>query len=264
MYVRVGNYSRAAGLFQKGGMEIKAAEALERAGEVERAAGLYAKHELFDRAGELLMKLGQHARAAEHFDRALRRLAARQGGDLSPEVARVRQVLARRCAELYARGQQPARAAVVLREQGLEVEAAEYYCQAGDWETGLDLFLRHRQYDRAIATCQAQGAEDRLHIVQGERLAADGRDRDAAREFEAGRAWWRAAEMYERVENYAKAAEMYVSHGDDERAAEMHAAAGEPGLARRPGAVGQAEGRGALLPGGGGDPAGGQSPAGRR
>ena len=230
LYARLGNYARAASLFQKGGQEIKAAEAYERAGDPERAAALYAKQEVFDRAGELLFKMGQHARAAELFERALRRLVVR-GAERMPEAVRARQALARRCGELYAQSGQPAKAAAVLREHGLEVEAAEYYCQAGDWETGLDLFLRHRQYDRAIATCQAQGAEERLHIVQGERLVADGRERDAAREFEVAGAWWRAAEMYERVEDYAKAARMYAQHGDDERAAEMHAAAGEPALA---------------------------------
>lgn len=230
LYARLGNYARAASLYQKGSQEIKAAEAYERAGDVERAAGLYAKHEVFDRAGELLVKMGQPARAAELLERALRRLAGR-GAERMPEAVRMRQALARRCGELYAKGENPARAAAVLREQGLEVEAAEYYCRAGDWETGLDLFLRHRQYERAIATCEAQGAEDRLHVVQGERLLADGREGDAAREFEAAGTWWRAAEMYERVEDYGKAAVMYAHHGDDERAAEMYAAAGEPALA---------------------------------
>jgi tetratricopeptide (TPR) repeat protein len=67
--------------------------------------------------------------------------------------------------------------------------------------------------------------------VQGERLLADGREGEAAREFEAGFAWWRAAEMYERVGEFAKSAEMYTRHGDDERAAEMYAAAGQPALA---------------------------------
>jgi tetratricopeptide (TPR) repeat protein len=231
LFARLGNHARAAGLFQKGGQEVKAAEAYERAGDLERAAGLYAKHEVFDRAGELLARLGQHAQAAELLDRALRRLIVRQGVEMSPEAVPARQALARRCGDLYARGQQPAKAAAVLREHGLEVDAAEYFCQAGDWEAGLDIFLRHRQFDRAAATCRAQGAEDRLHIVQGERLAADGREQDAAREFEAGQAWWRAAEMYERARDYAKAAEMYGRQGDDERAAEMHAAAGEPAQA---------------------------------
>ncbi len=231
MYARLGNYLRAAGLYQKVGQELKAAEAYERAGDMDRAAGLYAKQEVFDRAGELLSRMGQHARAAELFERALRRLLLRQGAEFSRETVHLRQAMARRCGELYARGQQPAKAAAVLREHGLEVDAAEYYCQAGDWETGLDLFLRHRQFDRAIATCQAHGAGPRLHIVQGEQLAAEGRERDAAQAFETGHAWWRAAEMYERIGDHAKAAEMYSRHGDDERAAEMYAAAGRPAQA---------------------------------
>jgi tetratricopeptide (TPR) repeat protein len=230
LYVRVGNYAIAAGLFQKSGQGIKAAEAYERAGDMERAAELYAKNEAFDRAGEILCKMGQHVRAAELFERTLPRLVVR-GAERKPETVRARQALARRCGELYVQGGQPAKAAAVLRAHGMEIEAAECYCQAGDRETGLDLFLRHQQYDRAIAICQAHGAEERLHLMQGERLMAHGRERDAAQEFEAAGAWWRAAEVYERVEECAKAAEMYALHGDHERAAEMHAAAGQPTLA---------------------------------
>ncbi len=230
LYSRLGNPSRAAALFQKGGHDIKAAQAYERAGEGERAVELYVKHEVFDRAGEILSKLGQPGRAAELLERGLRRLVA-PGAELMPETVRARQDVARRCGVLYVEGGQPAKAAAVLREHGLEIEAADYYCQAGDWKTGLDLFLRHRQYERAIAACQAQGAEDRIHIVEGERLVAEGLEREAAREFEAAGAWWRAVEMYERLHDYPRAAGIYAEHGDEERAAEMYAAAGEPALA---------------------------------
>jgi tetratricopeptide (TPR) repeat protein len=231
LFARTGNQTKAGVLFQKCGQEVKAAEAYERAGDLERAAGLYAKHEVFDRAGELLCRLGKPAEAAEVFERSLRRRAVHQRDEVSPTAIQAGQALACRCAELYAQSQQPARAAAVLRENGLEVEAAEYYCQAGDWETGLELFFRHRQFDRAVAVCRAQGAEDWLHVVQGRQLAAEGREREAAREYEAAGAWWRAAEMYDRAHDYAKAAEMYTRHGDDERAADMYAAAGNPAQA---------------------------------
>jgi len=231
LYARTGSPSRAASLYQRSGQELKAAEIYERAGELDRAAALFAKHEIFDRAADLQARMGQPAQAAELFERGLRRAAASQGPIVSPEVLRVRPVLARRCAQLYAQAGQPAKAAAVLREHGQELDAAEYYCQAGDWETGLDLFLRHHEYERAMTVCKSLGAEDRLHVVRGERLIADGRDRAAAREFEAAKAWARAAELFERTKLYDKAAEMYARHGDDERSAEMYAAAGQPLLA---------------------------------
>ena len=231
LYARTGSPSKAASLYQRSGQELKAADIYERAGELDRAAALFVKHEIFDRAADLLARLGQPAQAAELFERGLRRATVGKGGIVSPEVLRLRPALARRCAELYAQAGQPAKAAAVLREHGQELDAAEYYCQAGDWETGLDLFLRHREYERAMTVCKALGAEGRLHIVRGERLLADGRERAAAREFEAAEAWARAAELFERTKLYDKAAEMYARHGDDERAAEMHAAAGQPLLA---------------------------------
>ncbi len=226
LYLRLGNSARAASLFQKGGQEIKAADIYGRTGELERASAIYVKYEVFERAAELANQMGQPARAAEWFERALGRLRLRQGGDLSREAGQAVQLMARRCAEAYARAGEPARAAAVLLEQGLEVEAADFYCRAGEWESGLRLFLRHQQYDRASAACQAGGAETWLHVVEGERLAAAGRDLEAAREFEAGQTWWRAAEMYDRAGQFAKAAELHARHGDEERAAELHAAAG--------------------------------------
>jgi tetratricopeptide (TPR) repeat protein len=231
IYARTGNPSKAASLYQRSGQELKAADIYERAGELQRAAALFAKHEIFDRAADLLARMGQPAQAAELFERGLRRATVGQGATVSPEALRLRPVLARRCAELYAQAGQPAKAAAVLREHGQDLDAAEYYCQAGDWETGLDLFLRHREYERAMTVCKALGAEERLHVVRGERLLAEGRDGAAAREFEAAGAWARAAEVFERTKLYDKAAEMYARHGDDDRAAEMHAAAGQPLLA---------------------------------
>jgi eukaryotic-like serine/threonine-protein kinase len=227
MNTRISNHAKAATLFQKGRQEIKAAEAYERAGEIERAAILYAKYEVFDRAGEILYKLGHLGEAANLFERSLARLRLRQDAERTPEGAEALQVSARRCADLYARAGQASRAGAILQDHGLEVEAAKYYCQAGNWELGVRLFLRHQQFDQAIAACQAPGAETWLHVVQGEWLAARGREEEAARQFEAGQMWWRAAELYDRAGAPAKAAEMYARQGDEERAAEMHAAAGD-------------------------------------
>ncbi len=228
LYTRLGNHARASSLFQKGGSEFKAAEAAERAGELDRAATLFAKFGSFERAGELRFHLQQYAEAADLLGRALGRLRGPQG---STEPLRVIQLKARRCAEAYIRVGQPTKAATVFRDHGLEVEAAEQFCRAGDWEVGLSLLLRHQEFEWAARLCREMGKEAEFHIVQGERALAEGREEDAGREFEAGKLWWRAGEMYQRVNKYAKAAEMYARHGDDERAAEMYDAAGKPAQA---------------------------------
>lgn len=226
MHARAGNHLRAATLFQKGGLDVRAAEAAERAGDLERAAALYVKIDAFDHAGELRFRMREYAQAADLLDRALGRLRrVPQDSDLSQATTRA---LARRCAEAHAKAGQPARAGAVLREHGLEVEAAEYYCQAEEWDVGLGLLLRHQQFDRAARLCQQMGREAELHVVRGEQCLAEAREADAGREFEAGGLWWRAGEMYQRVQEYAKAADMYARHGDEERAAEMYVAAGDP------------------------------------
>ena len=226
MYVRAGNHLRAATLFQRGGLDVRAAEAAERAGDLERAAALYAKFDAFDRAGELRFRMRQYAQAAELLERALGRL--RRVPQESEASHGSTWALARQCAEAYAKADQPEKAGAVLREHGLEVEAAEHYCKAGEWDIGLGLFLRHQQFDQAAQLCQQMGRDAELHIVRGEQCLAEGREGDAGREFEAGKLWWRAGEMYQRAHEYAKAADMYARHGDEERASEMYVAAGDP------------------------------------
>jgi tetratricopeptide (TPR) repeat protein len=226
MYARAGNHLRAATLYQKGGHEVKAAESAERAGDLERAATLYAKVDAFDRAGDLRFQMREYAQAAELLERALGRLR-RVPPESEPSHAATR-ALAQRCAEAYAKAGQPAKAGGILKDHGMEVEAAEHFCQAGEWETGLGLLVRHQRFDQAARLCRELGREAELHIVQGERSLAEGCEADAGREFETGGLWWRAGEMYQRVREYAKAAEMYARHGDEERAAEMYAAAGQP------------------------------------
>ncbi|MFB3819375.1 MAG: protein kinase [Candidatus Methylomirabilales bacterium] len=227
LYARLGVFAKAATLFQKAGQDVRAAEALERAGELERAAALFAKYDAFERAGDLKSRLGQAGPAAELLERALaqRRVRAARGDEAAAEGLKL---LARRAAEQHAAAGRPARAAAVLREYGLEEEAAERYCQAGDWQAGLELLLRHRRFERAAEICRAQGLREQGHLVEGERAAAEGREADAGSAFEAAGLWWRAGEMYQRVGDYGRAAAMFARQGDEERAAEMHAAAGQP------------------------------------
>jgi tetratricopeptide (TPR) repeat protein len=226
MYARAGNHLRAATLYQKGGHDVKAAESAERAGDLERAATLYVKVDAFDRAGDLRFHMREYAPAAELLERALAR-QRRAASESEPSAVATR-ALARRCAEAFVKAGQPAKAGAILKDHGMEVEAAEQYCQAGEWEIGLGLLVRHQRFDQAARLCRELGREAELHIVQGERYLAEGREADAGPEFEAGGLWWRAGEMYQRVREHAKAAEMYARHGDEERAAEMYAAAGQP------------------------------------
>jgi len=226
MYARAGNHLRAATLYQKGGHDVKAAESAERAGDLERAATLYVKVDAFDRAGDLRFQMREYGHAAELLERALGR-QRRVPSESEPSAAAAR-ALARRCAEAFVKAGQPAKAGAILKDHGMEVEAAEQYCQAGEWETGLGLLVRHQRFDQAARLCRELDREAELHIVQGERFLAEGCEADAGREFEAGELWWRAGEMYQRVREHAKAAEMYARHGDEERAAEMYAAAGQP------------------------------------
>ncbi|MBI4536444.1 MAG: protein kinase [candidate division NC10 bacterium] len=228
---KAGSPAKAAVLYQKAGDDRKAAESLERAGEPERAAVLYTKLEAFERAGALRLQLGQTGQAAELLERHLDRLRLRSEGDEAPDSLRARQEAARRCAALYGQAGDHARAAQVLAAHHLEADAAEARCLAGDWETGLESLLRHRQFERAAALCQAHGRDQDHRRVLAEQHAVEGRDGEAAQAFEAVGLWWRAGELYEKSGKLTHAGEMYERHGDEERAAEMFAAAQEPARA---------------------------------
>jgi eukaryotic-like serine/threonine-protein kinase len=219
---RLGQYARAAGLYERDGQVVRAAEAAAKAGEPARAAALYAKCEAFDLAGDLRFQLGQFLEAAGLLERALARARPAVGAAPGAEAAG----LVRRCAEAYVKAGRPAKAGAVLKAHGLEIDAAEQFCAAGDWETGLGLLFAHRQFSRAAVLCRTLGREEELPRIEGERHQAEGREAEAAAAFEGAGIWWRAADLYQRVGAYARAAEMATRQGDPERAAEMHAAAG--------------------------------------
>jgi tetratricopeptide (TPR) repeat protein len=228
LFLRLGQAARAGALYQRDGQDTRAAEAFAKAGDLSRAADLFARCEAFGRAGEILLALGRAAEAADLLERDLarRRAASEVGRD-----ATALEGAARRCAGAHIAAGRPARAAAVLRAQGLEMDAAEQYCEAGEWETGLELFLRHRAFDRAADLCRRLGKSAELFRVEGERHAALGQEAEAGRAFEAAGIWWRATDAYQRAGDFAKAAEMAAAYGDLERAAEMFAAAGRPGEA---------------------------------
>ncbi len=225
--IRMGNHLKASSLFERGGNDVRAAESAERGGDLERAVSLYVKSGAFDRAGEIRFHLEQFEEAAALIDRALGRLRASGGPATAPPV----QALARRCADAYLRIGDHAKAGVVLRDAGLEIEAAEQFCRGGEWDLGIGLYLRHREFERAARLCQALSRPTELHLVLAEQHLDAERCGEAGREFKAAGAWARAAEAYQRADAYANAAEMYVRCGDHDHAAEMYAAAGSPAAA---------------------------------
>ena len=225
--VRMGNHLKASSLFERGGNDVRAAESAERGGDLERAVSLYVKSGAFDRAGEIRFHLEQFEEAAALTERALGRLRASGGLAVSQPV----QALARRCAEAYLRIDDHAKAGVVLRDAGLEIEAAEQFCRGGEWNLGIGLYVRHREFEQAARLCQSLGRATELQLILAEQHLDAERFADAGRAFEAAGVWARAAESYQHAAAYAKAADMYARCGDHDHAAEMYVAAGAPAKA---------------------------------
>lgn len=225
LYAQLGQPARAASLYQRDGQVTRAAEAFARAGDLPRAADLFIRCEAFARAGEILLTLGRDAEAADLLERDLARRRAAKEADGN---AAALEAAARQCAAAHAKAGRPARAAAVLRAQGLDLDAAEHCAAAGDWEAALEILLRHQAFERAAALCRSLKKDVELSRVEGEQHAAAGREAEAAGAFERAGLWWRAADSYQRAGDFAKAAEMATAQGDLDRAAEMSVAAGRP------------------------------------
>lgn len=233
LYQRAGSHGKAAALYAKTGKEFLAAEAYEKGREYGKAADLFTRLGAHDRAAALLVRDGQFGASAELLERALRlqKAALEREGSVTADRRQAYQEQVRRCGDLYHQVGQPAKAAVVLLEHGLELEAAEAYCRAGELRRGLEIYARHREYDKALAVCARMGAVEESHGILGERLLASGDVAGAAAEFEAAKLYWRAGELYERIRDFARAGEMYFLQGEHERAGEMFAAGQDPARA---------------------------------
>ena len=164
--------------------------------------------------GSSLSRMGEYAAGGRTLGARRWGDSVRRGSGTPSGLQQPTRPLARRCAESYAKAGQPARAGAVLRDYGLEVEAAEYYCQAGEWETGSVSSSATSEFDRRHGCCQAPGARRWSSTSCGEsellgRRARGGRSagirgRAAAvarrRDCTTGSEYAKAAEMYARQE----------------------------------------------------------------
>jgi tetratricopeptide (TPR) repeat protein len=213
LYGLAGEWGRAAELYLKAGYPLRAAEAFEKSGDFLRAAECHEKH--FMENVSFATTYSATAASADHKSALLAGRLFEKGGDLQ------------RAQQIYQKGSYFKEAAAALSGLGEPARAAELYMRAEDPESAARAF-------------EAAGDTVRAANLRGEVALKQERIPEAARFFQDGQDYLRAAELFESVgmlaeaagayeagDSHVAAAGVYVRAGLKDRAAESYERGGE-------------------------------------
>jgi tetratricopeptide (TPR) repeat protein len=193
-----GKADKAAPLFEERGNNLEAARLYAQAGRWEKAAALFVKSGYPLRAAEAYEKQGEFARAAESYERHFMEnvtLSTSYSGGAPPSETRnamkagqlyEKAGLFDKAREIYLRGSFFKEAAGVEARLGHFGRAAEYYLRAEDLTAAADAFEKGGD--------AVKGANYR-----GEVAFRAGRIAEAAAAFRKGQDYQRSAELFEQI-----------------------------------------------------------------
>jgi tetratricopeptide (TPR) repeat protein len=208
-----GEWSKAADLYVKSGYPLRAAEAYEKKGDFLKAAECQEKH--FTENVSYATTYSATASSVDHKSALLAGRLYEKAGDLNHAF------------QIYSKGSFFKEAAGALTQLGQHAKAAELYMRAEDPDSAASAFER-------------AGDSVRASNLRGEVALKQDRVPDAARFFQAGQDYLRAAELFESIsmlaeaagayeagESYNAAANVYVRAGLKDRAAQSYERGGE-------------------------------------
>ncbi len=216
-----------------------AALAWQELGDTARAEALWLKAGAFDRLARAAQEAGAFARAAELFERARLSRDAAAAWERAGELERAGDLWLRlgdhaRAAGLYRRAGNDEKLLRCLRHLGDHREAALLYEKRGEIEKAVDAFAAAAAASetarRRLESELPEAKTRRTALKAGTRLAALGRDAEAAPLFLRGGALDAAARRYERLGDHAGLAACH------EAAGRWRDAARELGMAEAPAA----------------------------
>ncbi len=213
LFAQAQDWGKAADLYAKGGYPLRAAEAYEKTGEFVKAAECFEKHFM-----ENVSYAATYSSNASSTDQKSALLAGRlyeKAGDFAKAVG------------VYTKGSFFKQAGAASQQLGQHAKAAELYMRAEDPESAA------KAYEQAGDTVKAAN-------LRGEVALKQDRVPDAARFFQEGQDYLRAAELFESVsmlkeaagayeagESYAAAGNVYVRAGAKDRAAASYERGGD-------------------------------------
>jgi serine/threonine protein kinase len=229
------DYRTASAMFEKNGDILRASEMAEKAGDLPRAAFLAEKADLLDRAAHLYVQAQKYERAADVYFRRFKQLHAEreEKGFLQSHRTRMLKV-GHAAGTLYLRFKKYEQAAEAFELVENYSKAAECYSLTNQWEKAAEIYYRLQDYESAYQLLIRLGdqltnkellADICFHegkfLEAGELYLQIGRRPRAAESFERAQDYQRAAHYYEELDDYPKAAELCLRMQDYKRAAEL-------------------------------------------
>ncbi len=257
-YIRARAYEKAALEFQKSGNTAQAIHYFKQAGNVATAAAIYAEQgehmaaaaeyfaagdfghsaeqyalagddrraaENFERSGKLLKAgkyyevAGLQQKAAENYAAYFKGALAKAGGVLA-EVEQDRQY-ARRAGDIFRDNGQTQKAGSIYQAGGFFGEAAQCLRTTGDFTGAAQMLMKAAKPLQAAEVLEEAGEREAALRMRAEAALADEDFRAAAALFRDAGDDERAAELFERVEEWGEAAQIHERRGMQQRAMEL-------------------------------------------
>jgi len=231
---------KAAQLFLDKGNRLEAARLFGLAGSWDKAADLYAKGGYPLRAAEAYEKAGDGMQAAQCYERHFMENVSYSTTYSATAVPAADQKSALHAGRLFEKSGDRARALQAFLKGGYHKQAAEVLVKEGQFARAAELFIRSGEPARAADAWDRAGDPAQAANLRGELALKEEKVAEAARFFQQGRDYLRAAELfeskgmladaagaYEAGDSYAAAGSVYIRASLPDRAAASYEKAGE-------------------------------------
>ena len=239
VWAGIGKAEKAAPLFEERGNNLEAARLFAQAERWEKAAALFVKSGYPLRAAEAYEKQGDFVRAAESYERHFMEnvtfSTSYSGGAPSAETNN-----ARKAGELYERAGLLDKAREIYLRGSFFKEAAGVAARLGHFGRAADYYLRAEDLAAAADAYEKGGDPVKAANYRGESAFKAGRLPEAAEAFRKGQDYQRSAELFEQLgmlenaggayedaNSFSAAAGVYTRAGLRDRAAACYEKAGE-------------------------------------
>lgn len=205
----------------------EAASAYEQAKEYLKAAQMYEHAEMFQPAAELYLSMNDTARAAQCYFKTFNADFSKEKMEVDHEYTTRMTELAKKTGTLLLKVGMPEKAGRVYASMRLYELAAEAFKAAGKLsEAGEFLTIANKPLEASQAFEKA-GDLVKANTVRAEHYRGAGEFQKAAECYERINEYMNAAELYTSAENHPKAAEMYEKAGEYELSAQMYESAND-------------------------------------
>ena len=221
MFLKAGDYKKAAEIWAQNGKAEKAAPLFEERGNNLEAARLYALAQRWDKAAALFVKSGYPLKAAEAYEKQgdLMRAAesferhylenvtfstSYSGGAPSSETKN-----AQRAGDLYERAGAPEKAREIYLRGSFFKQAAAVSARIGEFAKAAEYYLRAEDLGAAADAFEKAGDPVKAANYRGEVAFKAGKLPEAAAAFQQARDYQRSAELFEQIGMLKEAGKAY-------------------------------------------------------